>query len=153
MEARLQRRVQRYGWDLAAHDYERLWRAQRSYRFDATASLRTYLLTITRRLILDAHKRQARGESLLHSANRAVGDGPEEETLARERNDVLERALAALPAALRETVLLRDIEGLRYAEIAAILGCPVGTVRSRLNAARTRLQQAMNDYEAEGDER
>lgn len=140
--------------DVAQETFLRLWRARRAYRFDAAASLRTYLLTITRRLILDAHKRRAIPEAPLFAADRgAIGDGPEGATLLRERNEALEQAIAALPPALRETVLLRDIEGLRYADIATILGCPVGTVRSRLSAARTRLQQAMNDYEAEGDDR
>jgi RNA polymerase sigma-70 factor (ECF subfamily) len=138
--------------DVTQETFLRLWRARRAYRFDAAASLRTYLLTITRRLILDTHKRRTIAEVPLLDADCAIGKGPERATLLQERNEALEQAIAALPPALRETVLLRDIEGLHYAEIAAILGCPVGTVRSRLNAARARLQQAMNDYEAEGDD-
>jgi len=139
--------------DVTQDTFLRLWRARKAYRFDAAASLRTYLLTITRRLVLDAHKRRALTEAPLLNADRAVSDGPEGATLVRERNEVLEQAIATLPPALRETVLLRDIEGLRYTEIAEILSCPVGTVRSRLNTARTRLQQAMNDYEAEREDR
>jgi RNA polymerase sigma-70 factor (ECF subfamily) len=138
--------------DVTQETFLRLWRARRAYRFDAAASLRTYLLIITRRLVLDTHKRRAIAEALLLDTNRAIGYGPMERTLVRERNEVLEQAIAALPPALREAILLRDIEGLGYAEIATILGCPIGTVRSRLSTARARLQHAMNDYEAEGND-
>src|SRR5262245_24249508 len=44
--------------DVTQEAFLRLWRARRAYRFDAAASLRTYLLTITRRLVLDVHKRR-----------------------------------------------------------------------------------------------
>jgi RNA polymerase sigma-70 factor (ECF subfamily) len=138
--------------DVTQETFLRLWRARRAYRFDAAASLRTYLLTITRRLILDAHKRRGVRETPLAETDLPAA-GPERVALARDRQEALERAVAALPPVLRETVLLRDIEGLPYQEIAVVVDCPVGTVRSRLSAARVRLQQAMHDYEGEGDDR
>jgi RNA polymerase sigma-70 factor (ECF subfamily) len=137
--------------DVTQETFLRLWRARRAYRFDATASLRTYLLTITRRLVLDAYKRRGMSERPLLDTD-LPSDGPERAAMARERNEALERAIAALPPVLRETILLRDIEGLPYQEIAAIVGCPIGTIRSRLNAARARLHKAMNDYETEGND-
>jgi RNA polymerase sigma factor (sigma-70 family) len=51
----------------------------------------------------------------------------------------LEAAIAALPAPFRETVVLRDIHGLDYREIAVVMGVPVGTVMSRLARGRGRL--------------
>lgn len=65
---------------------------------------------------------------------------PERSLEVRELIDVLEIALAALSPDQREVIELRDIDGLEYREIAARLGVPVGTVRSRLNRARARVR-------------
>lgn len=51
-------------------------------------------------------------------------------------------AIDGLPELFREVVILRDIEGLSYAEIAGVVGCPVGTVMSRLARARSGLRRA-----------
>jgi RNA polymerase sigma-70 factor, ECF subfamily len=58
----------------------------------------------------------------------------------------VDRALAKLPPDLRVTVLLADIEGLTYQEMADLLGCPLGTVRSRLHRARRWLAQELTPY-------
>jgi RNA polymerase sigma-70 factor (ECF subfamily) len=58
----------------------------------------------------------------------------------------VEKALRALPEIFREPVLLVDVEGLSYDEAAAALGCPVGTVRSRLFRARRLLFAALREY-------
>ena len=56
---------------------------------------------------------------------------------------MLRDALEALPVAFREVVVLRELEGLSYKEIAAITEVPLGTVMSRLARARKRLQQCL----------
>jgi len=63
---------------------------------------------------------------------------PERETEVRELIDCLDRALDALSPEHQEILLLRELEGFEYQEIADLLGLPVGTVRSRLNRARAR---------------
>lgn len=62
--------------------------------------------------------------------------------LARE----IEQALSRLPLEHREVVLLADVEQLRYKEIAEVLGCPIGTVMSRLHRARKALQQDLLEH-------
>jgi RNA polymerase sigma-70 factor (ECF subfamily) len=68
------------------------------------------------------------------------GRGPESEALAADTGRRVGDALAALPLAFREAVVLRDLEGLGYEEIAALVGVPVGTVRSRIARGREQLR-------------
>jgi len=71
------------------------------------------------------------------------GDDPEQQTLAREREVVLRAALQRVGRAYRETLILRDIEGFTYEEIATALGINVGTVKSRLARGRQELRQKL----------
>src|SRR5574341_349273 len=68
---------------------------------------------------------------------------PEQEFLNKLLRQDLERAVDSLPEVYRAVVVLADLEGLAYGEIAESLGVPVGTVRSRLARARGRLQRAL----------
>jgi RNA polymerase sigma-70 factor (ECF subfamily) len=68
---------------------------------------------------------------------------PEQEFLNKLLREDLERAVDGLPEAYRAVVVLADLEGLAYAEIADSLDIPVGTVRSRLARARAQLQKAL----------
>jgi RNA polymerase sigma-70 factor, ECF subfamily len=60
-----------------------------------------------------------------------------------ERQKAVQAALAALPAEFRIPLVLKEIDGLKYQEIAEILGCPIGTVRSRIHRARAELRQRL----------
>jgi RNA polymerase sigma-70 factor (ECF subfamily) len=68
---------------------------------------------------------------------------PEQQTLAREREMSLRSALRRLALVYRETVILRDIEGFTYEEIAETLGINVGTVKSRLARGRQELRKKL----------
>jgi RNA polymerase sigma-70 factor (ECF subfamily) len=63
-------------------------------------------------------------------------DTPEGVTLSNELKETVERAIAALPEDLRTAIVLRELEGMSYEEIAQTMECPVGTVRSRIFRAR-----------------
>jgi len=63
-------------------------------------------------------------------------DTPEAITLSNELKATVERAIAALPEDLRTAIILRELEGMSYEEIAQTMECPVGTVRSRIFRAR-----------------
>ena len=63
-------------------------------------------------------------------------DTPEGVTLSNELQETVERAIAALPEDLRTAIILRELEGMSYEEIAQTMECPVGTVRSRIFRAR-----------------
>ena len=63
-------------------------------------------------------------------------DTPEGVTLSQELQDTLERAIEALPDDLRTAIILRELDGMSYEEIAQAMECPIGTVRSRIFRAR-----------------
>ena len=63
-------------------------------------------------------------------------DTPEAVTVSQELQETLERAIEALPDDLRTAIILRELDGMSYEEIAQTMDCPVGTVRSRIFRAR-----------------
>jgi RNA polymerase sigma-70 factor (ECF subfamily) len=97
---------------------------------------------------------RARGEAMMfdeetHSPD-APADDPEEMLMRSYEGERLKRALEDLPAEFREVVILRELEGLSYKEIAGIADVPVGTVMSRLARARKRLQQYLTENVGKG---
>jgi RNA polymerase sigma factor (sigma-70 family) len=74
---------------------------------------------------------------------------PEERLLQQHTITVVQAALEQLPADFREVIVLREIEGLSYKEIAAVMGVPIGTVMSRLARARERLAAVLKLTAAE----
>lgn len=82
----------------------------------------------------------------LHDPRQSLEGNPEIEFFASNPAPEVRQALRSLPSEFRTPVLLCDVEGLSYHEIARIMDIPVGTVRSRLNRARRRLQGMLGDY-------
>jgi len=75
-----------------------------------------------------------------------AADNPEAALIARADEVKLEAAIASLPAIFRETLVLRDVHGLDYREIATITGVPIGTVMSRLARARRRVIEMLGAH-------
>ena len=73
------------------------------------------------------------------------GVNPESILLAAARTELVQHALESLPSSFREIIILRDLEGMSYKEIAEIASIPVGTVMSRLARARARLQKLLSE--------
>jgi RNA polymerase sigma-70 factor (ECF subfamily) len=82
-----------------------------------------------------------------HTADSVVGNAKNahEIFVSNEDSDIVRSAIDNLPAEFREIILLREFEELSYQEIADVLGCPAGTVMSRLGRARARLRTALAD--------
>jgi RNA polymerase sigma-70 factor (ECF subfamily) len=130
--------------DLAQEVFVRAWRSLASFRGDST--FRTWLHRVAINVVRTSHARRGRvmrlfvtnagtGEAPFDPPSR---DEPVESSLARRQ--IIDRALASLPEELRVPVTLRDLQGLEYKEIAAVLGVPIGTVESRIFRARQRLK-------------
>ena len=134
--------------DVAQETFVRAWSALE--RYDPRYSFLGWLRTIATRLALNSiDKRRRRrtegGEAfeLAAMAAPAPNPGPDAELEAQEVGSMLEQALRDLPEEFRLPLLLRSHDELSYAEIAAALAIPVGTVMSRLHRARTLLRQAL----------
>ena len=74
---------------------------------------------------------------------------PGEQTDSNQVHQSVVEAIHRLPAEFREAVLLRDLNGLAYEEISKIINCPVGTVKSRVNRGRIRLQKSLHNLAQE----
>ncbi len=78
------------------------------------------------------------------------GETPEQLLLTEEIRETVNRAMADLPEDLRTAIVLREIDGLSYEEIAESMGCPVGTVRSRIFRAREAIDHRLQPIFAGG---
>jgi RNA polymerase sigma-70 factor (ECF subfamily) len=121
-----------------AHDA--MLRALRYFHAFRGEEARPWLLRIVRNTWVDLRARRGADQPLEMAENRpADGPDPEQSAVAGDRRRQVARALAALPAEMREVVVLREIQDLSYKQIAAVLDVPVGTVMSRLARAREKL--------------
>lgn len=133
--------------DLTQEIFFKVFRTLPAYRADA-GTFGTWLLRVSRNHIIDRYRKFKTERSLTGELdveferaehNPARFDSPGEAYRKRETADIIHRALLGLGDELREAVILRDIEGCTYDEMAVILSVPLGTVKSRINRGRTEL--------------
>jgi RNA polymerase sigma-70 factor (ECF subfamily) len=132
--------------DLSQDAFARAFRARR--RLDPDRPFYPWLYQILRRLCFNHLRNQKTRRARLDAASGWLADRARAEAAATapdrtvERSELrtqIEAAIAALPPHEREVIVMREFEDLRYREIADLLGIPIGTVMSRLYAARRRL--------------
>jgi RNA polymerase sigma-70 factor (ECF subfamily) len=139
-------------WDISQEAFIRAFQSLGSFR--GQSAFYTWLFRIVVNLATDrVRQRAARGRAFGTERvpdedwDRAMPDevsaSPAEEALRSEQRARIERALEALPEHFRTIIMLSDIEGLAYREIAEVLDVPMGTVMSRLHNARKRLKQVL----------
>jgi len=138
--------------DLVQEAYLRAFRS--FHRFNPGTNCRAWLFTIMRnvflnqvrhagREVLDADMAMLDTATESATATRPSRDNPEEEFLQTVVHGDVDRALRSLPLVFREAIVLADLEGLSYKEVAEVAGCPIGTVMSRLSRGRHLLRQAL----------
>ena len=132
--------------------------------FQGASSFYTWLYRITMNLSIDLHRRKkgtrqvdyddgiARGESELDDADNILpsysGSDPSRAQSRKELATRIQAALATLPPYHQQVIVLREVDGLSYEEIAKIMKVPKGTIMSRLFHARRKMQAALADYVA-----
>lgn len=138
--------------DATQEVFLKLWRTLGTWRDEA--SVKTYIMRIARNTVIDMIRRRNSHptdsltvedddgeESQLDIADTDTSSNPAADYARREQIEEVRRAIDKLPTDHREIIILRDINGLSYAEIAETTGLDPGTVRSRLSRARNNLKE------------
>jgi RNA polymerase sigma-70 factor, ECF subfamily len=146
--------------DLVQETYLRAYRF--FHKFETGTNCRAWLLSIERHLFINSYRKRKIEPEFLDWEKIdqdyelfALSEKNIEETNPENGfpSDVLgpevEKALRELPEEFRTAIVLIDIEELTYEEAAQVMGCPIGTVRSRLSRGRRILQLALRDYALE----
>jgi RNA polymerase sigma-70 factor (ECF subfamily) len=154
-------RLTRNGGDAEDLVQDALLRAYRFWgSFQEGSNCKAWLFKILTNTFINSYKRRKRTKEILNAAvaEQASTDGvlihaqalnqrtPAEVIIEQSLSEDVEKALAAIPADFRVAVVLCDVEGFSYKEIAEILECPVGTVMSRLHRGRRLLHKELHEY-------
>src|SRR5215467_5716492 len=135
-------------WDCAQEAFVRAFHSLASFR--GQSAFYTWLFRITVNVATDRQRARA-AQARAFGAERVPeeewrrttpdpGARPDQSAVQSEQRERIRQALDALPPKARTIIMLSDVEGLSYREIAEVLGCPIGTVMSRLHNARQRLK-------------
>jgi len=135
--------------DLVQETYLRAFRF--SHRFQAGTHLRAWLFQILRNTFLTFYRLRERETAIADDGVPdwdvpMFQDAPEYTASAMEAHTDLERAMSRLPEEFRTVLLLAEVEGMPLEEVARVMGCPVGTVKSRIFRAKERLRTLLSDY-------
>jgi len=146
--------------DLTQESFHQAFR--KFHQFEQGTNCKAWLFRIARNGYVDRIRQRARQPKAVEFDESLVGFMPSEPAESLDRwehltgeddtmlkslfGDEVVRSLAELPPEFRSAVLLCDVEGLSYAEIAELLACPVGTVRSRISRARAFLKEKLAAY-------
>lgn len=135
--------------DIAQETFIRAYRALHQFRGDAQFYTWLYRIAVNtaKKFLLELKHEPTISDSALASRDDddetfsarnepSTQESPESLLAAKEISQVIDTVLAELPDDLRQAITLREMEGLSYEDIAAIMGCPIGTVRSRIFRAR-----------------
>jgi RNA polymerase sigma-70 factor (ECF subfamily) len=136
--------------DLVQETYLRAFRF--SHRFEPGTHLRAWLFQILRNTFLTFYRVRGRETAV---AEDGIPDwdvpmfheAPEESSRIADAHTDLERAMRRLPEEFRTVLLLAEVEGLPLEDVARIMACPVGTVKSRIFRAKERLRVLLHDYQ------
>ena len=138
--------------DVAQEAFVKAYRALGSFRGDSAFYTWLYRIAVNtaRNTMASRQRRPLEYEADLSESEQSAVDArmkdvdtPEAAALSEEIHQTVNRAVEELPEDLRTAIILREIEGLSYEEIAAAMDCPVGTVRSRIFRAREAIDRSL----------
>jgi RNA polymerase sigma-70 factor (ECF subfamily) len=142
--------------DLVQDTYLKAFRASR--QFEPGTNLKAWLYTILHNTFRNMRRHDGRNpvdvnsDTVEQAVDEAAGDRTPEQLLTRATLDSdLQAALDSLPEAFRQAVWLRDVEEFTYAEIAGIVGVPIGTVMSRISRGRKMLHDRLAPRRAKAE--
>lgn len=139
--------------DLAQDIFHNAYRAIQNFQGKSSFFTWLYRITVNTCINHTKHQRTRRAVTSIeenvygdHPASFETIDGPERAMENKELANQIAEAMSSLSEDKRTIILLRDLEGLSYEQIADIMGCPIGTVRSKLFRAREKMQSKLRAY-------
>jgi RNA polymerase sigma-70 factor (ECF subfamily) len=149
--------------DVAQEAFIKAYRALPSFRGDSAFytwlyriginTAKNYLVASGRRAPTVTDTESLDGEGSEERGQVPDFNTPESELMSRQIVDTVSLAVEALPEELRTAITLREIEGLSYEEIASMMNCPIGTVRSRIFRAREAIAEKLRPQLGTGKDR
>ncbi len=139
--------------DVAQEALLKIYKSLKKFKNQSTFS--TWVYRVAMNTCLDELRKKKRGFLLLMNDAEGYGNGivdsssdslPEVSYERKERLKSLQNAIQELIPDYKSVIILRDIQGFSYEEIAEILHCPLGTVKSRINRARTELRKKLSEF-------
>ncbi len=144
--------------DIVQETFLRVFRKRRDYK--AIANFSTWIFTIAGNLAKSELRRRKRWRFLSIDATddeektfdiQDPGMRPDHIAAVRMLNENVQNSIDMLQSKYKEALILRDIEGMSYQQIAEVIGVPVGTVKSRVNRARLKLQKKLKGHTPEDE--
>jgi RNA polymerase sigma-70 factor (ECF subfamily) len=134
--------------DMTQEIFMKLYNSLEKYDFDKNFS--AWLLTLAKNHLIDQYRKtkwekKSRDEFNEHYLSAEASDRPEEGAIREESKKMIWEGLRKLSSEVRMTVILRDIQGKSYEEIAEIMSLPLGTVKSRVNRGRLQLAKILKE--------
>jgi RNA polymerase sigma-70 factor (ECF subfamily) len=123
-------------------------------KYDFGKNFTAWLLTLAKNHLIDEYRRTKWEKTQRDDYDERVlaqtaNDGPEQSLVDKETKALVWEGLNRLSADMRMVIILRDLQGQSYEEVAEILSLPLGTVKSRVNRARLQLAQVLREYRGE----
>jgi RNA polymerase sigma-70 factor (ECF subfamily) len=141
--------------DLTQEIFIRVYQNLKSFRSDY-GSFQSWIMKVGRNLIIDHYRRTRRFQQVAGTEEMETMNLKDDKVLNPQRSVeqseaslFLSEGLQALSPELKEAIILRDLEGMAYLEIAELLGIPEGTVKSRINRARLELAKLLTKRRAQ----
>lgn len=133
----------RDGEDIAQETFLKVYYGLKSFKRNAQFSTWLYRIAVnTAYSCMRKRDRYVKDENVLE-ASISTDAGPKDALLIKEKQAMLKKALMKVPVKFRAAMVLKDIEGLSYAEISKVLNCRIGTVESKIYRARQFLKEEL----------
>jgi len=125
-------------------------------KYDFEKNFTAWLLTLARNHLIDQYRKtkwekKSRDEFDEHYLSAGINSSPEESVLSQESKKIVWEGFKYLSSEIRMAVILRDIQGKKYEEIAEIMELPLGTVKSRVNRGRLQLAKILKEKKEKGN--
>ncbi len=117
-------------------------------KYDSSKNLTAWILTVAKNHLIDSYrktkKEKSQREDFWQHLQAGIEPGPEAEMITAQTRELIWKGLGQLPPEIRLAIILKEIHGKSYEEVAEIMNIPVGTAKSRINRGKIQLARLLN---------